>query len=356
MNKLKKGNNFKKIVKGLTILWGAILIVVITLVNVAIDPSRLNFYTWISNTLIICGIMIFGLFMGESLGVDKQTENVNGLYQKNLKDFNDRSNELERILIYFSQFFLWFKKKELYEKKLKYLIDNDVDGDMVENIVRYVKIEHLEDLSKHAIKLVDRSGKDIFIEKQEINQINAIKDVLQGKIKVDCPNPSYFLNAFENSRTQSILEEGKHIDKEISFNRHFSRAMKISVSIAISLVFSMLTVNEFWGDASSTQQMTAWLNLISRLTALTTSLFSGLISGSTEVKLRARKIKNKYLVLTLFKNAYESKEFIPQNATELAKKNYESYLEEKQKSEVIQEIVEETERIPRLEHKAIGEI
>lgn len=331
MSKIKS-LNFKKIIKAGTVVWGLILIVIMTVSNVIIDPEKLNFYSWASNTLIICGIMIFGLLMGESIGVDKQVENVNGLYQRNLKEYNERNKEIEGIVIYFSQFFLWFKKKELYEKKVEYLINHDVDGEMVENIVKYVRIDDLFELSQHAICLKDKNGNDIFIEKQGEEQIEAIKNVLQGKIKVDCPNTSYFLNAFENSKSVSVLEVGKQIDKEIAINKHFNRIFKIGISVVVSLIFSMLTVNDFMGHGTAQEQLNAWFNLISRLTALATSLLSGWLSGSQEVKLRAKKVKNKYIVLTLFKNAFESKEFIPASANELAKKNYESYLEEKQKA------------------------
>ena len=39
--------------------------------------------------------MVFGLLMGESIGADKQLEKVGGLYQSNLKEYNDKSKALE---------------------------------------------------------------------------------------------------------------------------------------------------------------------------------------------------------------------------------------------------------------------
>lgn len=337
-----KSLDIKKAIKGFTFLWGLILIVVMTIVQLAIEPEKLNFWVWLSSTLLLLGIMVFGLLMGESIGTDKQIEKVGGLYQTNLKDYNDKNKSLEPIIIFFSQFFHWFKKRELYNKKVNYLINNDIDGSMVENIVKYIKLEHLPELQNHALRL-EIDGKEIFIEKQSEQQIMSIKDMLEGKVKIDSPNPSYYLNAFENSNCSTELEVGKQIDREIRFNKRFNRAMKIIVSIVVSLIWATLTVKDFM----SADDAQAWINLVSRITALFTSLLSGWSSSIIDVKLRAKKLKNKFNILVRFECAFHSKEFIPESSNELAKKHYEEYIANKELEsasnvDIPSELVEDT--------------
>lgn len=344
--KKKRTLDYKKILKISLFIGGIFIIILMSVLQIALDPSRLNVWEWLSNTLILVGIMIFFLFLGESIGRDKQLENIEGLYQTNLRAFNEKNKEIENITIYFSQFYYWYKKQELFYKKTSYLINHDVDGEMVENIIKHIKHEHLEKLSKHAIKLELENGDVVYIEKQGEKQIEAIREMLDGKVKIDSPNPSYFLNAFEDSGVKSELEVGKQIDRTIKFNRRFNRFMRIIISTVVSLIWATLTVNEMITSGST--QM--WMNLVSRLLAATGAASTGWSSAVIEIKLRAQKLKNKYDILLRFESAYNNKEFIPKNANELAKENYEAYIKEQERLEeerlknlVIPEIVEDEE-------------
>ena len=73
--------DIKHAVKVFTLMWGLLLIILMTITNVGIDRT-FDFINWLSNSLIIFGIMVFGLLMGESTGKDKQMQKTDGLYQK----------------------------------------------------------------------------------------------------------------------------------------------------------------------------------------------------------------------------------------------------------------------------------
>ncbi len=89
MNKdsLKKSFNLKKAMKGFTIVMGIALIVFMTVANITFDTGKLNLKEYICNSLILVGIMVFGLVMGESVGEDRQLEKVGGIYQTNLGEY-----------------------------------------------------------------------------------------------------------------------------------------------------------------------------------------------------------------------------------------------------------------------------
>ena len=81
-----KAINIKNVVRSFTLIWGVILIVIMTLVNLGFDQN-FNFLNWLSNSLIIFGIIVYGLLMGESWGKDNRKHDQKGLYYKSLNDF-----------------------------------------------------------------------------------------------------------------------------------------------------------------------------------------------------------------------------------------------------------------------------
>ena len=91
LERLKK-LNFKKFTRGFAIVWMIIFIVVMTITNIGID-EHFDWLKWLGSALILFGITVFGLFIGESLGNDFSKENIKrntegkitgGTYKKNL--------------------------------------------------------------------------------------------------------------------------------------------------------------------------------------------------------------------------------------------------------------------------------
>ena len=118
---LKKKNKFieslkrvdlKHATKVFTLIWGLILIVVMTITNLGFN-EKFNLIQWLSNSLIIFGILVFGLFMGETSGSDKQMQKEDGLYQKSLKQYEKYNEEISGELIYFGQWYSWFLPQEI---------------------------------------------------------------------------------------------------------------------------------------------------------------------------------------------------------------------------------------------------
>ena len=62
-----KNINFKKFARGFAIVWMLLFIIVMTITNVGIDEN-FNWLKWLGNSMILFGIAVFGLFIGESIG------------------------------------------------------------------------------------------------------------------------------------------------------------------------------------------------------------------------------------------------------------------------------------------------
>lgn len=336
MNKLKelvKTANMKKLVKGLTFVFGLVLVIVISIVDAGLDPTKLDFYTWLGKSLILVGIMVYGLLMGESIGSDSQTQNPNGLYQKNLHDYNALNKELEPLLIYFSQFYFWFVKREIRKKKIDFLRDNNVDIDYADKIVDFINKNNVHQLSFESGYLIEEI--DFVIPQQTETQLAAIKEVIEGKIKIKEPKETYYLNAFSSSKSKSVLDTPESIDAQIKFNKAVNRAFKIISSLAISILWGMITVNEFMGGDDPNAQAQAWSNLVARVVALFTSFISGWGSAAIDTKLRARKLKDKYNMLTTFKSAYDKNEFEIVDKQAVARAKYDETKKREAEIEII---------------------
>ena len=103
------------------------------------------------------------------------------------------------------------------------------------------------------------------------SRLKRLKEVLSGLVIIKVSGASYYLDAFSLSNRKSVLEQGDVFEKQRKVNRTINRSVKLISSALVSITMGILTVNDFMngGDA------TAWLNLVSRITALCTSLLAG---------------------------------------------------------------------------------
>ena len=340
LEKVKK-MNFKKFTRGFAIAWMLLFIVVMTITNVGIDKN-FNILNWLGNTMILFGIAVFGIFMGESIGADfskermitdKEGKIIGALYQKSLYEYNLFRNAIDDIIIYFPLFYDWFVPQRLQSKQKNFLIMNDINPTKAKNIVKYCNVDDLWALKNGAIKKVV-DGKEIYIDKLQDFEVEPVEEVLKGKVKLELSGCSYYLQAFAESNQKDIIEQGEGYRKARRLNRNSNRAIRLASGAVVSLALGILTVNDFMraGDGQ------AWVNLVVRIANMFTALLSGWLSGSTDVKIQANAIGNKTDVLKLFKSAYDKQLFEIYDENEKAQKSYEK--QQREKEEIIQSIIE----------------
>lgn len=324
-----KSVNIRKAIKASTLLVGLTLIVFISFFNATFDFTKLNWFDWLANSSILVGIMIFGIFMGTSTGTDIQQEKVGGLYQNNCKAYNEISMEIEGIKVYFSQFWLWYKGKKLIEKKIDYLIEKQFDIRVAQVIVKNIEKEDLVigklgyDENKPLEKIYVKNN--IKIKKLDNEQLEIVKNTF--KITLDTYGDSYYLSLFDEGDDKvNEAEKGKKIAEKIARDKRRSFGLKISSSLIVSIVWGALTIYDLMGGGDDAVKK-AWLNLLSRLSALITSYLSGFSTSVVNVRDKARAIENKTNILKYFKTSYESGEFVPETYEEMLEKEYKEQLE-----------------------------
>ena len=358
LNKIK-GINLKGLLRAGAILWALAFIIVMTITNVGIDPE-FNWVKWAGNSMILFGIAVFGLFMGESVGIDKQKEKTNynqqgevvgGLYQKSLYEYNVFRKLIDDLIIYFPLFYDWFVPQRLESKQSNYLIMNNVRMGQAHNIVKYCTMEDYAEMKLHPIIKHDENGKEVIIAKLLEREYEPVKEVLDGSIKLELSGTAYYLQAYAESNNKDIIEQGEAIKQQRKYNKKSSRAIRLISGAFVSLALGILTVNDFMrGDDTQ-----AWVNLIVRITNMFTALLSGYLSGVVDVKLEAGAIANKTEVLRLFKSAYDKHLFKLYTEEELNRKEWEKYQKdmEEAKANVVDPVPNEENDIALLPTKDV---
>jgi SOS response regulatory protein OraA/RecX len=299
----------KKAIKGSTLVIGLLLIVFMTVTDIVFDPSKFDFFVWLSKTLILVGISVFGLLMGESIGKDKSTDkdNPDSLYQTSLAAYKAIHDAITPFFNYFGQYYIKSEAKELRQKKISFLVANGFDGDEAERLVDNLTKKDVDAITHGPISVIDKKGCKIGLCQVNEDQGSVLNDMIA--ITLDAPNYAYFLSANANIKQKGTIEKGVQIPKERVQSRHFNRIWKISFTIVVSVMWSFFTVQDFMaGD--NTQ---AWMNLISRLAALFTSFLSGWGSSTIDAKLASEELDNKTILLTEYQSAIQNKEFIPED-------------------------------------------
>ena len=301
-----KKTNLKYLLKSFSLVIGAVLIILCSVVNIGFDPKNFNFYKWLVNSILIIGISIFGLAIGESMSLDKQRERVGGIYQTKIKEFDVAHKKIEPIVDSLDDYLLQLQGVEQEREEIK--------------LLRSVGIRHAEivrDLTKEQIDNLHVDAfnyKGVDLRKLSDDQHTVALSVIQGIVKVDSIDSSYLTNPNNDVMEGSVLNRGKFIDKRIFRTKWGTRAFKIISSLAVGLVWGAFTVQDFM-DVSSAQ---AWTNLVSRVFALVSSFTAGWGSAVVQNKMEADKLDYKVMLLTFFFNAYYiSKTFCPQNLDEI---------------------------------------
>ena len=313
--------DLKRIIKASTLLVGLILIVFISFFNATFDFTNFNWGEWAANSSILVGIMIFGILMGTSTGTDIQQDKVGGRYQNACNSYNEISLAIENIRIYFSQFWLWYKERKLVEKKIDYLFDGRVAKIIIHNIEK----EDLENgkllynLAEPLEKIYVKNG--IKIKKLDIDKIEIVKKTFD--IKLDTYGDSYYLSLFDDDDSSRVneAEKGKKINEKIHKDKRRNGLLKITSSLIISVAWGALTIYELTSGGEDAVRK-AWLNLLSRLSALITSYLSGYSTSVINVRDKASAIENKVDILKTFKSTYDNKLFVPETYEQMIEREY----------------------------------
>lgn len=348
--KISKLNTKKLLIWALMILL-PVVILVMTWIPFFFDFANIDWRKWLTTSLINIGISISSIVIGELTGEEKQREKVGGLYQNALKRFNASIEKLRHseLYQYFSQFFTWFKAKELKQLKEDYLVDNGIDLLQAHYLITYAELEDIERMKQGSFKKIDeKTGKEIRFRKVTEEQYNIIKNVFDPSFQLETYQCTYYLSASGDGTARSVLSRAKTLNEKEKKNKNFRRWFKIGLYVFVSILFAAATIQELTGEGVKE----AALNSTIRIFTFVSGILSGFMTAVVSIKLEAEMLDDKSDLHDIYRATYK-KDFFPKTYEELVDEDIER--EEKEREEALKNIVDpevlEDNGIPQIEHK-----
>lgn len=329
MKERLKATNVKAVLRAVTISMVLLLVVIASAMQLVLDPARLTWNTWLATTGVMVAIYVVGIFLGESWGKDHQRTYSRGKYQYLLHQFRERVRKIDeaRLFSSFDKWYAGFARKHERMVMEDYLLEfGVVDSDVVlDNLARFQERSVREGVLLHPVRMED--GR--FVSTKTAEQLQAVDDILRGELNLRTPSSNFYLTEYMHQRLD-ILKAPEEINRRKRSAELFGRGARIASSVILSAFWAMVTVQDFM-DAGNTQ---AWMDLLSRVVAVFTSIFNGYLNGVIYVGLDGDLLDNKTRVLDQFLNDVENGAFKPGTQQEEAREEYERYRREHPVAEV----------------------
>lgn len=308
---------------------GLLIVIVLSIAQFAFDFEHFNFLNWISNSLLLTGILMIFMFIGETF---KNTimERPNGLYQITLKKYRLEREGVKDIENYFDDYLIDYREKELEKKKINLLINNGIR--QAKDIVK---------LNEEDIRELGKTPKEIngikYLRLKEEN-VKIIIDILNNT-RLGFTNSAYYINEKASFHTTSDQDIPELIYKKKKAYRVGTRVGRIILGLSFSFLFAAITTNEFMqGD-----DWQAWYNLFSRIFSAISGLSTGytIAYGINGFEIQELEVKTNFL--HRFRLDYDKKVYIPLKENEL----FEKQLQEakKEQEEAIKNTIDPAEII-----------
>lgn len=328
--KFFKSLNIKTGLSLFSMIFVVVLILFTSFFSASIDPSKWGEAKFISSLLINTALVVFGLVSAIGYADDYYRKKEGSLFFVTYNKFNTTK---EKITPYLDKFPFWVRnlhKKELYEKCTRYLID-DFGITQARAIIRHLDQTDIEHLTRPFEKVL-RNGKRLYFKALTVEQINAIKNVFDGKIKVNFLHDNYFLNAYNKNNKKTMYEQATEENKGKARKGTFLIASKILISIATALVFAGIGIDSALG--SNVGEML--INTASRLCVLFGAIYNGFTITNILVKYDTSFIDYKNTILeTFYLEVVQNKTVICLTEDEEAEQDFYSFIGEENEQKVI---------------------
>jgi hypothetical protein len=322
-----------------------VVVLVMTWIPFFFDFLNISWQKWLTSSLVNIGISVASIIVGEMTGYDKQTEKVGGLYQNALTRFNSSLKALRNseLYQYFSQFFTWFKARELKQLKEDYLVDNGIDLLQAHYIITYAEIDDIEKMRQGSFKKLDeKSGKEIRFRKVTEEQYLIIKNVYNPNFQLETYKCTYYLSASGDGTAKSILSRAVILNEKEANNKNFRRWFKIALYVFISILWAAVAIQELTSEGAKE----AALNSMIRLFTFVSGVLSGFMTAVVSVKLEAEMLDDKSDLHDVYRKSYKV-DFFPKTYEEIVDEAIEQ--EAKEKEEELKNII--TPEVVQLEEK-----
>lgn len=272
---------------------------------------------FIADTLILIGIAIGTMFLTDLLSQEANMNKIMGVFNIARNDYGLVYQQVAGILIYFSQWYLWYLNKETKKKREGYLVLHGIDGISAKKIVAYAALSDVTEMlkcEKFYVKTLPNGKKIPFKKIETKEQEEAIYSVLKGE--QDVKNTAYSNYLFTDDEAEinmSVLERQEYLERRRKQSKRKSYIMRICSVVLVALLMAALAP----ADDEEGGNKNRWWLLMKRLSVFITSFISGWLAGATDVTAKAAKVKDKTAILRSFLDCYDKKLWVPKTEEEL---------------------------------------
>lgn len=309
----------------LTLVW--------SIVGTNFDPAVFASWGYWVAIIIQFAISIFSMVTGRQIGDDVGRNNKNGQYKIELKEYENQYNHIDKINM-FEHFEPWlvssYRERKVEEKIKEALRDFGIKQPEVLDL-DWEDIEKLNKPFRKSWLGTPFEGKypnneTIFLSLDE-EQIQALKAIKKGAIKVPYVSASYFMNALKGTSVDEWDRAAKS-DKKKGAKLASGYSYRIVLMLVISVALNGIVPVPYEEMAAASVA----INIAQRVFTLISSTIWGFYLGMKVVDMDIIFLAYKTLVLKTYVSECESGAYKPESIAEKAKRQYNEYEEEKKKA------------------------
>lgn len=273
---MKKLVNKKGLLVTISLLFLAILIGITSFASAGIDASYWTSEKFLFDTIFTTSLVLIGIVCGQAEGDNFFRTNEKGLFVSTYNTYNTKRSMVENYVDKFGDWNYHLYRKEYYEKCIRYLLD--------ENGIRQAKLilqlDRCEIMRLNEPQAFFVNGEERYFNSLTEKQIQAILNVLDGKIKVKYIHDSYFLNAYTKNGNKSMYEEAGSQQARKRKTFMVLTAYRVILTILVSMVLTAFVFEQ--NDGVDKAQ--AFYTLLLRYFTLFSSVSWGIFIANDLIK------------------------------------------------------------------------
>jgi len=265
-------------------LWMIIIICLTSFVPFILDPSRVTQDSFVSNLILIVAITIFGVI--NSMVASKSSNAANE--KSNLSKARAKFFEIIRKITDFSPYYQWIslvKQPEDQKKKNDRLLKEVAisEGELYLSL----SFEDLDRLlkTKSPIKIGEH-----YFDKLLPKQYDTIIRIKKGKENIRFVDPSYYTTIRSGETRITPTERASEENRVHTMNMIIGVGTKVVSTILFNVIIGMFVYDTSQGAITNAE---AWVLLVQRMSALTTSSFVGNRIGTKDNDVAAGYVQDR---------------------------------------------------------------
>lgn len=299
------------------------MVIVFSLWSIGWDPTQIGWEVFLVNLAFLLFLGIYGLFFGETTGGSFYKTLITGAYQSTREIFLDW---IEKILEKgysdaLPEYITWrYQKDYLAECKRKLLSVRLFNSHILELTEEDIEKLHIEPIEKHWGESSPYPNKIEYFSRLSDSQYVLVKAIMNGEINIDyIDDYNFFLMDSKNSNGSLVTRIKKTESRKLKtvWQQRLSK-------IALIALFALIGAGVAVDKASGQGNIGTIINLMQRLSVLTTSIVCGFNTARILNQEDIEVLKYKSSYLSVFYSSIDNKQFIPTDYEEKAKQEYDN--------------------------------